>query len=53
MVIDIRGYTQMNVDWERVRAVKPALTGIAIALYFFWIYRDFLDSMNKDRTIRD
>jgi len=35
MVMDIRGSTQMNVDWERVRAVKPALTGIAIALYFF------------------
>jgi hypothetical protein len=52
MAMDIRGYTQMNVDLERVRAVKPALTGIAIALYFFWIYQDFLDSMNNDRTIR-
>ena len=38
MVMDIRGYTQMNVDLERVRAVKPALTGIASALYFFLGY---------------
>ena len=37
--MDIRGYTQMNVDLERVRAVKPALTGIAIALYFLDISR--------------
>gem|GEM_PF-2208430 len=36
MVMDIRGYTQMNVDLERVPDVKPALTGIAIALYFFF-----------------
>jgi hypothetical protein len=41
MVMDIRGYTQMNVDLERVRAVKPALTGIAIALYFFGYIKIF------------